>query len=279
MHSPALTPMPDRNGIFIAYCFPEKKWFDRVLAVLKPVIGNESTVSWDERKLLASGVWRSELSELLANRRLVILMVSDAFLESDFVVRAKLPALLEAEREKGLKFCWVLVSHCLHEVAGLNEMDAANDLNQALDGLGLEMREVELARVAAQVAQLLGAAAPATVPPDAPASRSLQALDSAIQTRHESLLQLRRLGRWLSLGALGFAVLALPAVFFGLTHFLLLAGFAVFIFCQALLVRARSAFLGQGLLGMRYTRSGLADESLPSRQRDPLVRRSEEFVG
>ena len=73
--------------------------------------------------------------------------------------------------------------------------------------------------------------------------------------------------------------LSLPATMLGFTHFLLLAGFAGFIACQALLVRARIDFLGQGLIGLRYTRSGLADETLPSRQREPLVRRAEEIVG
>jgi hypothetical protein len=270
--------MSDRSGIFIAYCFAEKKWFDRVLAVLKPVIGNETIVSWDERKLLASGVWRAELGDMLANRRYVLIMVSDLFLESDFIHRAKLPELLAAEKANGLKFSWVLTSHCLYELSGLQPEDAANDLHQALDGLGLEMREIELARVAQHVARQLGAPAPAPVPATPPPPRSLESLDAAIHTRHESIVKLRNLARWLMRGALFLAILAVPMAFVGLTHFLLLAGFSAFIACQALVVRARVAFLGQGLIGMRYTRSGLADETLPSRQRDPLVRRHEEFV-
>jgi hypothetical protein len=107
----------------------------------------------------------------------------------------------------------------------------------------------------------------------------LETLDAAIETRHASILRLRTLARWLLFAAAFFAVLAVPMTFLGLIHFVLLAGFAAFIACQALLVRARVAFLEQGLIGMRYTRSGLADETLPSRQRDPLVRRTEEFVG
>jgi hypothetical protein len=270
--------MSDRSGIFIAYCFAEKKWFDRVLAVLKPVVGNEAITSWDERKLVASGVWRAELNDILARRRYVLLMVSDIFLESDFVLRAKLPELLAEEKAKGLKFSWVLTSHCLYETAGLEPDDTANDLRQALDGLGLEMREIELARIADHVAKQLGVSMPSAVPITPPPPRSLEMLDAAISTRHESIVKLRLLARWLLRGALFLAVLAVPMAFMGPTHFLLLAGFAAFIACQALLVRARVAFLAQGLIGMRYTRSGLADETLPSRQRDPLVRRHEEFV-
>ena len=270
--------MSARTGVFIAYCFPEKKWFDRVHAALKPVVGNEGLVTWDERRLRGSGTWKTELPEVLASRKVAILIVSDLFLESDFIVRAKLPALLESARGQGLKICWVLASHCLYDIAGLNAVDAAHSLHAALDGLGLEKRDTELTEIARQVALHLGRTATLPAKP-VPVPPALLALDAAVQTRHESILDLRRLARWMLLAALGIGALSLPAAMMGLTHFLLLAGFAGFIACQAMLVRARIDFLGQGLIGMRYTRSGLADETLPSRQREPLVRRAEEIVG
>ena len=270
--------MSARTGVFIAHCFPEKKWLDRVQTALKPVAGGEGIVVWDERRLRGSGTWKTELPEILASRKVALLIVSDLFLESDFVTRAKLPALLERERAQGLKISWVLASHCLYDLAGLNPVDAAHDLSAALDGLGLEKRDAELTEVARQVALHLGR--PATLPakPVVPPP-ALLALDAANQTRHTSLLDLRRLARWMFLAALALGALAIPAAYLGFTHFLLLAGFAGFIACQALLVRARIDFLGQGLIGLRYTRSGLADETLPSRQREPLVRRAEEIVG
>ena len=271
--------MSDRTGVFIAYCFPEKKWFDRVHAAIKPVAGGEGIVVWDERRLRGGGPWKAELSEILASRKVAIMIVSDLFLESDFVTRAKLPALLESQRGQGLEICWVLASHCLFEIAGLSALDAANSINAALDGLGLEKRDAELTEIARQVARHLGTAGPLPVRPPATTPPVLQSLDAAIQTRHETILDLRRLARWLLLAALGLGLLALPAAMLGLTHFLLLAGFAGFVACQAQFVRARTDFLGQGLIGMRYTRSGLADETLPSRQREPLVRRAEEIVG
>ena len=271
--------MSARTGVFIAYCFAEKKWFDRVHAAIKPVAAGEGIVVWDERRLRGGGTWKAELSEILAGRKVVIMIVSDIFLESDFVTRAKLPAMLESEREKGLKICWVLASHCLFELAGLDALDAANSINAALDGLGLEKRDAELTEIARQVARRLGTAAPLPIRPPATTPPVLQSLDAAIQTRHGTIRDLRRLARGLLLAALGVGLLALPAAMLGLTHFLLVAGFAVFVACQAQLVRARTGFLGQGLIGMRYTRSGLADETLPSRQREPLVRRAEEIVG
>jgi hypothetical protein len=79
--------------------------------------------------------------------------------------------------------------------------------------------------------------------------------------------------------ALVTALLSLAAAAFaGLTHFVVLAGFAAFLASQALLVRARLDLLGQGLIGMRYARSGIADETLPRRQRIPLLEKAEETL-
>lgn len=271
--------MSNRNGIFIAYCFPDRKWLDRVQAALKPVAGQESVVVWDERKLNAGATWKADLRDLLVGRKIALMIVSELFLESAFLDQAKLPELLDNERANGLKVCWVLAGHCLHEFAGLQRTDAAHDPAFALDGLGLEKREVELAKIAHTAALHLGTAPPvqALLPEAEPPA--LQTLDTAMATRHETLQQLRLLARRLLLGAAGFGLLALPSLALGGTHFLMVAGFAAFFACQALLVLARVDFLGQGLLGLRYTRSGLADESLPNRQREPLVRKLAEIAG
>ena len=271
--------MSTRSGIFIAHCFPEKKWADRVVTALKPVLASESVTAWDERRLHAGAFWKAELAEIIASRKVALLLVSDLFLESDFVRRAKLPTLLASARADGLKICWVLTGHCLHDLAGLNPADAAHDLHAALDGLGLEKRDIELTKIANHVAQQLGSAPPEQALLPEPVPPALHTLDTAMLTRHATILQLRRLAYWLLFVALAGALLALPAALLGLTHFLLLAGFAGFVASQALLVQARVEYLGQGLLCLRYTRSGLADESLPARQRDPLVRRAEEIAG
>jgi hypothetical protein len=381
--------MSERTRIFIAYSFPEKRWLDRVQAALAPVAASETLVVWDERRIRASAIWRTELPEVLASSKVAIMIVSDLFLESDFITQVRLPARLERERQNGLQICWVLVSHCLFELAGLKESDAANAIDSALDALSGPKRDAELAEIGRKVALLFGvapapppppqtaanplpppgpastataaapaspepadvkrsarkpkrgvptksgevkepsaetgdlqlsaplfdeprpatlsaekikltSAAPATepssapppvaaVPPSEPPAATspaqgpmaplLRSLDAAIQARHETVLKLRRFARWLLVAALVTALLSFAAaVFAGLTHFVVLAGFAAFLASQALLLRARLDVLGQGLIGMRYARSGIADETLPSRQRIPLLQKAEETL-
>ena len=92
-------------------------------------------------------------------------------------------------------------------------------------------------------------------------------------------MKLSRHARWLILAAGAIALASLVvAVIEGFTHFLLVSGFAALVAGLALRLHARSRYLAQGLVGMRYTRSGLADEALPSRQREALMRRAEEYL-
>ena len=53
----------------------------------------------------------------------------------------------------------------------------------------------------------------------------------------------------------------------------------VFVSALALFLHAHIDVLGQHLVGLRYARSGLADELLPSRQREPLLRKAAEVLG
>ncbi len=419
-----------RSGIFIAYHFPEKRWLDRVQAALQPIVGDAPITVWDDRKLLGGYAWRGELADVLATSKVAVMIVSDPFLLSGFIHRAKLPSLLDRERERGLKICWVLAGYCLFSVAGLRAEEAGNGINAALDGLSGAGRDSKIAEVARKVAQLLATpdaevapapasapapsvptpssepaaepaasdpkpkskrkrasakaepqillpliaepAAPAPVPlappppqphlefpapkpqthlepvptpiepqpepeakvqiasaplapppvetespaeakpaialtpagpakpilvlppvasvaavapePGPPAKRSespmLPALDAVVDARQESIEQMRKLARWLKITALAVVALSLPAaLWIGLTHFLLIFGFALFVASLALFLHARIALLGQRLVGLRYTRSGLADELLPNRQREPLLRRAAEILG
>ena len=100
-----------------------------------------------------------------------------------------------------------------------------------------------------------------------------------IQTRQATVVKLSKLARWLLFIAIAIAVGSITVMFIqSFTHFLFVAGFALFAAGLALWLHTRSLFLGQGLVGMRYTSSGLADTALPTRQRENLIRKADEYL-
>ena len=104
-------------------------------------------------------------------------------------------------------------------------------------------------------------------------------LQTMIQTRQATVLKLSRLARWLVFFSIAIALGSIAVMFLqSLEHFLIVAGFAVFVLGLALWLHARARFLGQGLVSMRYTGTGLADDALPTRQRETLMRKADEYL-
>ena len=292
--------------ILIAYCYPDQKWLDRVRAAM-PSMAPEDFFLWDERKFRNANSWRAELANALAESSLAVMLVSDLFLDSDFIARAKFPALLaRARHEGGPRICWALVSHCLYEDAGIDPALALNDLDRPLDGISVSKREAAVAVVAGKMKALAAgetyvppAPAPPRLPPAAEApkrsprsplrNRPLRRLrplyrvplGSLVETRRRSIAELRRVERWLLLASLGLLVFSLLLALArrNVLLFPLIAGFAALVAALALVLRARTDFIAQTVIGIQYTRTGLEDDGLPSRQRNLLKQKAGQFLG
>jgi len=294
--------MAQRQKIFIAYCYPDKKWLDRVRTAMAPM-NPEDFIVWDERKFRSGNAWRAELANALAESDLAVMLVSDLFLDSDFLVRAKFPALLaRARQDGGPRISWVLVSHCLHEAAGLDPALAMNDLDRPLDGISVPKRDAAVALIAAKLKAL--AAGQTYVPPSAPsnptgrkAGKSAPSaprpeeeaapspfrlrLGKLVETRKQSVVELRRLERWLLWAALALFILSLlvAGVRGNVLLLPLIAGFSAVTAALALVLRARTDLIAQNIIGIQYVRTGLEDEALPGRQRNLLKQKAGQLLG
>ncbi|MEA3212574.1 MAG: hypothetical protein QOE70_5631 [Chthoniobacter sp.] len=315
--------MAQKQKIFVAYCYAEKKWFDRVESVLAPLAYPGTLVVWDERKLGSNRNARTELPILLESCTIAVIMVSEFFLESDFIRREKLPAMLKQAGEKGLAVRWVLATHCLYQSAGFDPALALNDLDRPLDALCAAGRDAVVAGIGFKLRELAGIpepppppppppvsepearprkstkraaasgieppapvpsapAAPSAPPPEPlPPSPSVLSLGEIIESRQRTIAGLQRLSRWLLQAAPTILLVAVGAVAISGSSalFLLIAGFGVWIAALAFALRRRLDFFGQNMVRIRYLKTGLADETLPDRQRQTLRQGAEEILG
>jgi hypothetical protein len=97
--------------IFISYSHADAKWRDLLQKFLKPL--NSNVMVWDDTKIEAGADWFKEIANALQSARAAVFLVTQDFLNSDFIGRQELPALLErASHDARVSIIWIAVKPC-----------------------------------------------------------------------------------------------------------------------------------------------------------------------
>jgi hypothetical protein len=148
-----------REQIFVSYSHQDKKFLAEFKKMLAPVA---STLDlWDDSRIAPGADWEGEIKQALARAKVAVLLVSDDFLASDFIIRHELPPLLDAAKSDGLTVFWVYLSPCLYQHTEIARFQAAHDLSKALDELSLAKRRAMLREICQKLIEIapLGGAA------------------------------------------------------------------------------------------------------------------------
>ena len=136
--------MAERTQVFISYSHRDTEWLKRLQLYLKPLEDAGQLSRWDDTQITMGMKWGNEIAQALARARVAVLLVSDAFLASDFITRNELPALLKAAEQNGALILPVIVSPCRYErTPELKDFQAANSPERTLE----EMDSAEWKRV------------------------------------------------------------------------------------------------------------------------------------
>lgn len=124
---------PVQSRVFFSYSHKDKKWLTEFQTMLKPAV--QADLLWDDSKVKASDKWREEIKQAIASATAAVLLVSPAFLASDFIATNELPPLLEAAKKNGLRVLWVHVSHSMVKHTAIEQYQATHDAGQPLDAI------------------------------------------------------------------------------------------------------------------------------------------------
>ena len=149
-------PDSQRRHVFISYSNDDRVWVDRLKRMMAPLLrgsGQELRL-WDDSQIAPGRPWREAIEAALAEAKVALLLVSDAFLASEFVMGQEVPPLLAAAEREGVLILWVSLSPSFVEetdihrfqavlpphrhLAALGEVEA----KQALKTIGLTIRKV-----------------------------------------------------------------------------------------------------------------------------------------
>lgn len=110
---------------------PSLRWLDRLLEMMKPLKLMNSVHAWSDKEIRQGDVWNDQIQEhLYQHTRAAVLLVSPAFLASDFIRTSELPVLLhkyqtraQEKRMKPMLIIPVILRPCLFDVARFNFPD------------------------------------------------------------------------------------------------------------------------------------------------------------
>ena len=94
--------------VFISYSHKDAEWRKQLKRrLLERGLSKSNVDLWDDTRISAGAEWRKEIVKALAKANVAILLVSDNFLQSDFITKDELLPLLEKD---GLMVLWMRIN-------------------------------------------------------------------------------------------------------------------------------------------------------------------------
>jgi hypothetical protein len=166
------TIFSEGEAVFICYAHadnqskdPKRRWLDRLLEFLQPLVRQNCLRTWSDEDIKIGDEWHERIRTQLEVSRAILLLISPAFLASDYIATSELPVLLKNASDAGATIVPLIISPCLYEEARfrypdpklgpdllrLSSIQSANPPSRTL----IEMSEGEQNRVLLLVARRL----------------------------------------------------------------------------------------------------------------------------
>lgn len=148
--------MPERESIFVSYSHKDQRSFEEFRTMLAPAVRKDKIELWSDTQIETGALWKEDIAKQLATASIAVLLVSPAFLASDFIAKQELPPLLKRAKDDGLLIFWVYISACLYEQTEIEDYQAAHDVSRPLNKLTKPQRQQAWSEICSR---LVGAAA------------------------------------------------------------------------------------------------------------------------
>jgi TIR domain len=127
--------------VFLCYCHRDLHYAQRLLVHLAGCQQNSGLTIWDDSRIRAGSLWKSEVASALAMAQFAVLLISADFLASSFITTFELPCLLNAAQSGGTRILPVILHPCLFEESRLATFQAVNNPTRPLSQLPSSARE------------------------------------------------------------------------------------------------------------------------------------------
>src|SRR5262245_31336999 len=100
--------MPKKlKTIFISYSRADSTWLKRLKTAIEPLTNAVRLDIWDDTRIPAGAHWLREIERALANATVAVLLVTQRFFASKFIMKKELKVVLKRHKQDGLPLVWI----------------------------------------------------------------------------------------------------------------------------------------------------------------------------
>src|ERR1019366_9965978 len=103
--------LPGEVMIFVSYSHADEQWRKRFQMISKPMSHVIQMDFWSDEKLKA-GKWEEQIATAMKKAEAAVLLISPAFLASDYIINMELPYFIKANKDRQLMIFWFLLEPC-----------------------------------------------------------------------------------------------------------------------------------------------------------------------
>ena len=98
--------------VFVSYSREDGEWRRRFIEMLKPLVRERRLEVWSDDRVVVGYAWRPQLAKAISRSRVALLLISPAFLASDFIMEQELPTseIVSHRLERGRHTNWHAVT-------------------------------------------------------------------------------------------------------------------------------------------------------------------------
>ena len=123
-----------KTEIFISYSHKDASYKDLLVPHLKVYAQQSNANYWDDT-MIGRGEWKKQIEEALRRSNIAILLISDNFLSSDFIIDNELPTILKKAESEGTTIVAIVVRPCLFYKSVLSKYQTENPPEQPLSSM------------------------------------------------------------------------------------------------------------------------------------------------
>jgi len=168
-----MTQDKPRTKGFISYSHKDKKWLEQLRPYLDALARERAFAIWDDTRIKAGSEWRAEIESALLTAKVAILLVSQDFLNSDFISRNELPPLLDAAKADGAVVLPLILTPCrFSHHPNLSKFQSVNPPSKTLRQMSVVQRQLLFLQLTEIIEELLSTSADSTFESASPVSAS-----------------------------------------------------------------------------------------------------------